>query len=248
MSLLRYGIALSLLWTVGHAVQAQDQAQQPADRFKVIFGQGEEGLYLYAAPDSGSFDPRWPGRDTALWAFDAYLFDNYATVHRHLFELKQALPDSTAIRARFKGMLEADTAFARMFRNAIPDRPVPAIRMDSLLRIAAHFFYLHRMGERVTAHICTGINQVRKLPQNAGSPYYAAFCFQVIRSSEDPFAILHRAKDAIPDSIYKDMPDEALHRAEHGIYDQAAADPELRRLLLDAYAAKKHYLNFKVEE
>lgn len=65
---------------------------------------------------------------------------------------------------------------------------------------------------------------------------------------DEPFAIFYRAKYAIPDSVYKDMPDEALHKAEHEIYDHAAADPELRRLLLDAYAVKKRYLNFKVEE
>ena len=104
------------------------------------------------------------------------------------------------------------------------------------------------VGGEVTAHICTGINQVKKLPQTTGSPYYAAFCYQVIRSLDEPFAIFYRAKDAIPDSVYKDMSDDALHQAEQHIYDHAAADPELRRLLLDAYAIKKRFLNFTVEE
>lgn len=214
----------------------------------MIIGHGEDGMYLYAEPDSNSHNIQWPGRDTALWAFDAYLYDNYASAMWHMDELEALLPDTMAIRARYLEMLRTDTAFGRLYGNAAPDHPVPSIKIDSLQRIAAHFFYLHRAGKRVTAHICTGINQVKNLPQSSGSPYYAAFCYQVIRSMEDPFAIFYRAKDASGDSLYQDMPDDALHTAEQHIYDHVAADPELRRLLLDTYAVKQRLLNFKVEE
>lgn len=203
-------------------------------------------MYLYTMPDSNSHNVQWPGRDTALWAFDMYLFSNYAATFKREQELEQLLPDTTNIRKRFTAMLEHDSVYARMFRQAMPDNRVPDIQIDSLLDIASRFYYLHRSHGGVTAHICVGINKVKELPQSKGSPYYAAFCYQVIRSQEDPFAIFDRAKDALGDSIYNDMPDEELHRAEHDIYRHAAADPELRKQLWDAYLTKRRYLNFRV--
>lgn len=214
----------------------------------MVFGHGEEGMYLYSMPDSSSRNLKWPVRDTALWAFDMYLFDNHAMALRREQELEKLLPDTTTIRERFRVMLEQDTAFAGIFRQAMPDNRVPDIRIDSLLRIAAHFYYLHRLDDGVTAHVCTGINRVKELPQTQGSPYYAAFCYQVIRSQEDPFAILYRAKDAAGDSIWNAMPDELLHKAEQDIYRHAAADPDLRKQLMDAYNIKKRYLNFSIVE
>jgi hypothetical protein len=227
----------------------QGQAQDPADRYKMVFGHGKEGIYLYSMPDSASSNPQWPGRDTALWAFDMYLFSNYAATFKRERELSKLLPDTIAIRKRFRDMLEQDTAYARFFHHAMPDHRVPDIRIDSLLYIASRFYYLHRAsGGGVTAHICVGINKVKELVRTEGSPYYAAFCYQVIRSQEDPFAIFYRAKDAAGDSIYNDMPEEQLHQAEHDIYRHAAADPELRQQLWSAYLAKRRYLNFQVLE
>jgi hypothetical protein len=229
-------------------VFAQDEGQSLADRYKMVFGSGEDGMYLYCMPDSSSNNVQWPGRDTALWAFDMYLFSNYAATFKREQDLEQLLPDTTTIRRRFAAMLEHDSAYARIFHQAMPENRVPDIQIDSLLVIASRFYYLHRSHGNVTAHICVGINKVKKLPQSEGSPYYAAFCYQVIRSQEDPFAIFDRAKDAAGDSLYDEMPDELLHKAEHDIYRHAAADPELRKQVWDAYLTKRRYLNFRVLE
>ncbi|MCC6838755.1 MAG: hypothetical protein IT230_01210 [Flavobacteriales bacterium] len=240
------GLALALCCASALSLHAQEQ--RLAERFRLVFGHGEEGMYLYSMPDSTSRNMLWPGRDTALWAFDMYLFSNYAAAHKELFDLEKQLPDTVAILARYRSMLDGDTTFARLYRNGMPDRPVPAIHFDTLLHTASRFFYLHRSRGGVTAHICTGMNKVKELPKSPGSPYYAAFCYQVIRSLDDPFAIFYRAKDALRDSLYNTMPDELLHQAEQEIYHRCAADPELRRLLMEAYASKQRYLNFKVEE
>jgi hypothetical protein len=142
------------------------QADQPVpfrDLFTIRVDTAGGETFLRMDPDSTPGDSQLNARCTALYNYHDYLFENYAKVLWKEKELLAILPDTVALRNKFHALLEADTAFRKLYMRTIDQDTVAPLSMDSAFWIAAHFFYLHRMNGRPTAHICVGINKVKEM-------------------------------------------------------------------------------------
>lgn len=226
---------------------AQTAPQLPMDRYDVHFGEQEGEYYFYIAPDSLTGHAEWHPRDTAMWAFDLYLFDNYAEAAYDQYLWENLLPDTARVRSAFQHALGKDTAFAELYQGSFRPSNASIVHIDTLMRIAARFYYLHRTGTTgLDLHLCTGINRVKELTQDEDGSYYAAFCYQAIRDMDDPYLYYRKAKEALPDPLYEDMPTDRILVAEQGLYDLIAEDAGLREFLLAEYSRKKQWLCFQV--
>ena len=226
---------------------AQAAPQLPMDRYDVHFGEQEGEYYFYIAPDSLTSHAAWHPRDTAMWAFDLYLFDNYAEATYEQYAWEDLLPDTARVRSAFQHALGKDTAFAKLYQRSFRSGSTSTVLIDTLMRIAARFYYLHRTGTTgLDLHLCTGINRVKELAHDGDGPYYAAFCYQAIRDMDDPYLYYRKAKEALPDSLYSDMPTDRVLAAEQGLYDLIAEDIGLREFLLAEYARKEPWLCFRL--
>lgn len=203
--------------------------------------------YLNLNVDSTHRDPILAARCTALYNANSYLFCNYAIAYGKQTELEKLMPDTAAIRLKFNTYLETDTAFQRLYMRSIQREMVEPLRIDSAMRIAAHFFYVHRMGKEVTVHVCIGINKVQSLSTSQAHPYHAAFCYMTIWGMDDFMTLFRKRIAPIRDELKdKKLSDERLLELEQTVYDLMANDPELRKALLDEYEQKAQYLNFEL--
>lgn len=197
--------------------------------------------------DSTHSDTLIAARCTALYHANDYLFSNYAIAYGKYTTLKKLMPDTASIHQQFNGYLESDTAFQRLYMRSIQREMVAPLTIDSALRIAAHFFYVHRMGKEVTVHVCVGWNQVMKMNSTIAHPYHAAFCYMTIRGMNDFMALFRKRIEPIRAELKaKNISDERLLELEQATYELMASDPELRKTLVDEYAKKARYLNFEL--
>ena len=126
--------------------------------------------------------------------------------------------------------------------HALADLPI-----DSALKIAAHFFYLHSDKGKPVVHICVGINKVKMLSSEAAHPYHAAFCYQTIWGLEDHFKLLDNVKAPYSKEFKKKPPTDArILEVEQMVYTGMAQLPELRQALIDTYERNKAFLNFRL--
>ncbi len=202
--------------------------------------------YLNMGPDSLPGDSHLNARCTALWDYHSYLFENYAKVFDEDRQLLALLPDTVAMRKQFHASLAADTSFQRIYMRSIDHVTVAPLPLDSAMRIASHFFYLHRVSGRPSVHICTGVNKVKEMSGALDQPQYAAFCYMVIRGMEDPYALLGQIIGPYRAELKENPSDERLSELEHAVYETLARSPELRKAVLDTYDRKAEYLNFKL--
>ncbi len=203
--------------------------------------------YLSLNVDSTHSDPIIAARSAELYYAHDYLFSNYAIAYGKFTALEKLMPDTATIRQQFNGYLEGDTAFQRLYMRSIQREMVAPLSIDSALRIAAHFFYVHRMGKEVTVHVCVGINKVQSLSTSTAHPYHAAFCYMTIWGMNDFMALFRKRIEPIRDELKeKKLSDERLLELEQAVYDMMANDPELRKALLNEYEKKAQYLNFEL--
>lgn len=230
--------------TVSHA--QTEHAVPFTDLFTIRVDTTGGEAYLTMGPDSLSGDTQLNARCTALWYYHSYLFDNYAKVYDEDQDLLALLPDTVAMRTKFHALLDADTAFQRLYMRSIDYDTIRPLPLDSAMRITSHFFYLHRENGRPTVHICTGINEIKEMSGVSDHPQYAAFCYMVIREMEDPYALLGQVIEPYRAELKENPPDERLSELEHVVYDTLARSSELRKAVLDTYGRKAEYLNFKL--
>jgi len=216
------------------------------DLFTIRVDSAGGETYLNMQPDSVPGDSQLNARCTALYNYHDYLFENYAQVLWKEKELLAILPDTVAMRTKFHALLESDTAFRKLYMRSIDQDTVAPLPMDSAFWIAAHFFYLHRMNGRPTAHICVGINKVKEMSGTVAHPYHAAFCFMAVWGMDDTFGLLDQAIGSFKDELKTNPSDERLIEMQHAVYHTLAHSPELRKAVLDTYKQKARYLNFKL--
>ncbi|MGB3870958.1 MAG: hypothetical protein WBG34_04060 [Flavobacteriales bacterium] len=217
-----------------------------ADLFSIHVDTAQGETYLNFGPDSIPGNSQLNARCTALWYYHLYLFENYAEVYNADEQLLAILPDTVAMRNKFRALLDADTAFQKLYMRSINRVDVAPLSMDSALVIASHFFYLHRENGRPTVHVCTGINKVQEMSSSTDHPQHVAFCYMAIREMEDPFALLDQVIEPFRTELKANPSDERLTELEHLVYDTLSRSPELRKALLDTYEQKAQYLNFKL--
>lgn len=231
-------------WASGQQVEGLPPTQ---DLFATqLVGSGED-LYINLEPDSATGHTALDNQCKALFWHHMYLFENYAHAAAYVWKLKPFLPDTTLIQARLDSAFTADTAFTRLYGRSLAKEPVADLPIDSALKIAAHFFYLHSDLGKPTVHVCVGINKVKSLSTDPSHPYHAAFCYQTIWDLDDHFALLDKVKGPYSKEFKKTPPTEArILEVEQLVYTGMAELPALRQLLIDSYERKKAYLNFRL--
>jgi hypothetical protein len=218
-----------------------------AELFTVSVLNEDGGTYLSLDVDSTHRDPTLAALCAALYNANAYLFGNYAIAYGKQTELERLLPDTNSIRQRFNSYLESDTSFERLYMRSIHREMVAPLSIDSALRIAAHFFYVHRMDQEVTVHVCVGINKVQSLSNSVAHPYHAAFCYMTIWGMDDFMALFRERIGPIRAELKeKNLSDTRLLELEQTVYDLMASDPDLRKALIDEYEKKAEHLNFQL--
>jgi len=160
--------------------------------------------------------------------------------------LQEMLPDTAAIGQRLRSLLEAETDYKELYLRSIrPDQLAP-LPIDSALRIAAHFYYLHLMDGEPTLHICVGINKVRELSASLDHPHHAAFCYMAIWEMEDSLGPWSAIKAPFADELKAKPSAERIAEIEQWVYRRIAVLPEMRQALIDTYERKKEHLNFEL--
>lgn len=241
-------IALPLLLAGANEVKAQESpAAIPFHDHFIIerIGEGDEA-YLLFGPDSMKADPVHGPSSSALRNFNDYLYSHYAEVYDQHDEILKLLPDTAALQKRYDELLDADTAFQRIYLRGLRKEKVDPLPLDSAMHLAAHFYYLHRMGGKVTMHVCVGVNKVKEMSASQSHRYHAAFCYMAIRGMEDSMRPGLQVIEPFRAELKAGPSDERLLELEQLVYETLARDPELRKVLLDEYDRKAMYLNFEI--
>lgn len=236
--------ALLLLLAMGvpHASSAQYGDFPDLFTFHVIEGDGQQ--YLNTEPDSMPGDPTLDARCTALWQAHEYLYCNYSIAYAKQPTLSALLPDTAAIRRELMHLLRIDTVFQQLYLRSVERQMVAPLPIDSALRIAAHFFYVHRYAGQPTMHFCVGINKVMGLSASASHPYHAAFCYMALQEMNDPLALYKQVREPFVNEVKAGPSDERLAEIEQAIYERIAALPDLRQALIASFRAHEAHLNF----
>lgn len=231
--------------TYGHA---QDGIGPMAfsDLFTFEVVEGENSTYINTGPDSLPPDPALHARCTALWPYHLYLYSIFSDTYAHEQRLQELLPDTEAIRKQLRSLLEAETDFKELYLRSIRADQLAPLPIDSALRIAAHFYYLHLMDGEPTLHICVGINKVRELSSSPDHPHHAAFCYMTIWEMEDSFGPWSTIRVPFADELKAKLGAERIAELEQEVYRSIAALPEMRQALIDTYERKKEHLNFEL--
>jgi len=239
---------LLLAMDLCHPVLSQDRLGDfPFHDLFAITTVSEEGeVYRLFGPDSLKADTVRGPVCSALRNYHDYLYNNYSGMLRQQSGLLTLLPDTVALQKQYDDLLDADTAFQRICLRSIHREMVEPLPLDSAMRIASHFFYLHRMGGGVTMHVCVGINKVKEMSASPSHPYHAAFCYMAIWGMEDPSTLYQKVIEPLRPELKAKPSDERLRELEQLVYDTLARDAELRKVLLDEYERKAKYLNFEL--
>ncbi len=241
-----------LILVVASAVPNRSAAQDTttfADLFTFQVKDYEGDSYIDIQTDSVPGTPQLNEKCTALYNFNEYLFCNFSEVHGLTSKLESLIPDTNAIRTAVKNSLDGDTAFQRLYMRSINREMVEPLPIDSAMKIAAHFFYIHRNGQEgpADAHICIGINKVQELSISTAHPYHAAFCYMAIWAMDDAMELLSQYIDPFwPEMKKDDVTDAQIKARELETYELMANSPELRKAVLDEYDRKAKYLNFEL--
>jgi hypothetical protein len=248
-ALLRCAALVSICGLITSHTHAQTEAPtlRTADLFSMqVIGSGDDA-YINLEPDSTTGNAALDSQCAALFWHHMYLFENDSKTASYVWKLKPLLPDTALIRTKIDSSFTADTAFTAMYSRAITKAPVSDLPIDSALKIAAHFFYLHSEDGKPIVHVCVGINKVRDLMPGDAHAHHAAFCYQTIWQMKDHFALLKKVKAPYSREFKKKPPTEArILEVEQLVYAGMAQQPALRKALIDTYERKKTHLNFRL--
>lgn len=216
------------------------------DLFRLEVLSYEAEKFIHVEPEELKTNPVLGPQLNALSNFYAYLYENYTGMYRHQSELLALLPDEVALQQRFDELMDTDADLRSIYLRPLRKEKVDALPLDSALRIAAHFFYVHRMQGKVTMHVCIGINEVQEMSASTAHPYHAAFCYMAIWGMKDFMGLFESAVDPYRAELKADPTDERLQEIEELVYEALAHDPKLRKVVLKEYARKAKYLNFEL--
>ena len=199
--------------------------------------------YQYVEPDSLLKNPKYSAYGSNMWAFNMYLFENYSIESSKSDLLDSLLFDTLNLRLKHNELLMKDIAFQKIFFDAYNKNPIPSIHVDSIQKIMARFFYLHRLPNRkIETHLCATINEVLKMNQTEYTPYYNAFCYMVLRNQK-PFDKLNMY---ITTTLPQDIDDTLVEEARIKNYEILSKNPILRQMIIDEFESKKAFLNFTI--
>jgi hypothetical protein len=227
--------------------QTKAPTLRTADLFALQVNGSGDDAYINLEPDSTTGNTALDTQCAALFWHHMYLFDNNAKTASYVWTLRPLLPDTTLIRTKIDSSFTADTAFTTLYSKAITQAPVADLPIDSALKIAAHFFYLHSENGKPVVHVCVGFNKVSDLLPGPAHPYHAAFCYQTIWQMKDQFALLKKVRAPYSKEFKKKPPTEArIQEVEQLIYAGVAEQPALRTALIDTYERTREHLNFRL--
>ena len=229
-------------------VHAQQLVIPPTkDLFTMQVGGAGEDRYIDLEPDSTTGNTLLDAQCKALFWHNTYLFENHSRTARYAGKLEPLLPDTALVRSRLDSAFTADTTFRHLYSKAMTKEPVADLPIDTALKVAAHFFYLHSERGKPVVHVCVGINKVKSLSTAPAHPYHAAFCYQTIWTLDGNFDLFDQVQAPYSEEFKKQPPTETrILEVEQLVYDGMATMPELRQALIDSYERKKEHLNFRL--
>lgn len=210
-----------------------------------VQGKGN-AAHFHVEPDSTQLKGEEHKRYAALYWANDYLYNNYSNLYRHGKELVALRGKPKELRAQFARRFAEDSAFQHIYMRSVEREMIAPLHIDSALRIASHFYYVHKMDGQPTVHICVGINKVKDLSTAMEHPYYAAFCYMAICGMQDVRAPYKLVREPYAEEVKTGVSDARLEEIEQEVYTRVAALPMLRQVLIDTYERKAKYLNFEL--
>ena len=185
----------------GQALDFQNIKQHYPTYFSVYVGTHEGRNWFAPSPrtDVPADDPL-AGLFNQNWLYVDYLLQNYRSSDASAIE--KTLPDSAKAAALFAVQLRNDHRFEPLFKEQVAHflaatgrsltgyRPQPKLSLstDSLMTIAAQFFYAmrERPDSSISWKVCVGMNGFMQDKRDDMQPLVEAFCFQAVFDQYDP--------------------------------------------------------------
>ncbi len=242
-------IITSTIFVLTISFSCQQENIKIIDFFKPCFYAKGEGFGFYIDSDSLKNTPMedfWKN----MYAFSQYLYANYCQLQKkeNYEYLESLLPDTTAVKAAFNKKLKNDTAFIKLYKDIYNKKHIPDIHIEEIQKIAARFYYVHNINGKLCLHNCAGINGVLQMKQTKYSPYYNAFCFMVIRNSDNyQKEWLSVKKELAPFfNSDKNVSEKEAEKIRNQVYENLANSEAYKQDIINEYERRKEYLNFKL--
>jgi len=169
------------------------------------------------------------------------------------------IKDSLALQSAFITVLQEDSLFSTIMQELtekVFDKSVPkdTITMNTLLGIAAKYFYVLKISEEghYVGKVCSGINGIAET-EAVRKPFIEAFASTAILkhyySKEYNMynELVHAIKDLYKINLGIDN-NERLLRARGALFMQMFYNQKLRDMLLYEYERQKEYLPFVLSD
>jgi len=248
----------------GQALNFQNVKEQYPTYFNVYVGT-DQGQHWFAP------SPRTdvPADDPLALLFNQnrlyvdYLLQNYRS--SDAVAIEKVLPDSAKAAALFAVQLRNDRRFEKLFKEqvahflaatgrslaAYQPQPKMSLSADSLMTIAAQFFYAmrERPDSSISWKVCVGMNGFMQDKHDDMQPLVEAFCFQAVFNQYDPEKPGY-ATDFLANARQITRETRALHgeerlgMARRRMTALMKTNDALRTVLLGEYEKKKPMLNF----
>jgi len=184
-----------------------------------------------------------------------YLLTNFSD-HSNYARL-ETFKDSIKLQKAFIADLQKDTLFnpvmkEYMWKVITRTGNRDTVSMDKLLDIAVKFFMIQGINEsgNYQVKICTGINLLSNTERKR-LPLVEAFCFQVImKNLEGGTNLMNEFMNAVTEIFKVNMgvnANEALLRAQGGIFIIMKNNENLKRVLKEEYQARRQLLPFVLQ-
>jgi len=242
-------ICLISVFVISVNLFSQIEGHQITDFFKLNFYPKDGSFGSYADSDSLK-NSELEDFGKTMYAFSQYLLTNYTDAGKgeNEKEIEQVLPDTVKAVKIFNKYMEGDIVFSKLYFDFLEKKEIPAIHIDSLIDISCRFYYLHRLPNgRIVMHMCAGINEVKKLPQNEFSPYYNAFAYSVIRNcGSDGVEWLSSFESDLVYTADSKISDAELERLKNKNYEVLKSSEDFKKNIINEYLRRNQFLNFKL--
>ncbi len=229
---------------IGQAAYTHAEPLPLSRLFPVQVDTYEGRHFLSVEPDSMRGHAVHEAPCSALWAYHMYLFDNYSGLYQFTAELAELRSDTAQLNARYHSLMEADTAFQQVMGPIMHGTHVPPLHLDSALRIAARFYYVHKEGDQVVTHVCSGINKVKDMGTTVADAHHAAFCYMAIRNMDDLYGPYMPVVEPYRKELRKNPAEARIREVEAIVYAEVARSTLLREALIHAYDRTSVHLPF----
>lgn len=216
-----------------------------SDFYRLEFYIEDNQIGFYDTPIDYHKNERFNSYLSNLKGYLMYLSANYSDVPKMYLEFEQLLPDTNAIKVKFKNLIDNDKQFNIILQNSFNKKTIPPLHIDSLLYKVSRFYYVHIFQDVLAAHFCVGINGLFEQKKSEFDPYYNAFAFNCIYNDFGTEKFSEYLNE-IGDKINKKTSEDVAKELREKVYKKVINDNEMKKHLISEYESKKEFLNFKL--